>query len=221
MELKKESEKSKTKYFFPTEKGKLTDEKLREFFNSVINVKYTAQMEDGLDKIAEAKEDNIEYLKNFYNEFQPLVDTAYEKMEKKEDERSGNKCPLCGSDLVYKDGKYGRFEACSNYPKCNYIVTEEAGRDCPECGSGLVYRNGRYGRFISCSNYPECKYIEKIAQEKPEEVGRDCPECGKPLLKRKSRYGSYFIGCSGFPKCKYIENIEGEKPSYRRRKKKQ
>ncbi|MBR2577897.1 MAG: type I DNA topoisomerase, partial [Erysipelotrichaceae bacterium] len=220
VELKKESEKSKTKYFFPTDKGKLTDEKLREFFNSVINVKYTAQMEDGLDQIAEAKEDNIEYLKNFYNEFQPLVDTAYEKMEKKEDEKSGNKCPLCGSDLVYKDGKYGRFEACSNYPKCNYIASEEVGRDCPDCGAKLIYRNGRYGRFISCSNYPDCKYIEKIAQEKPEETGRACPECGKPLLKRKSRYGSYFIGCSGFPKCKYIENIEGEKkPRYSRKKK--
>ena len=220
VELRKGSDKSKTKYFFPTEKGILTDEKLREFFNSIINVKYTAQMEDGLDKIAEAKEDNIEYLRHFYDEFQPLVDTAYEKMEKKEDEKSGNKCPLCGSDMVYKDGKYGRFEACSNYPKCSYIVTEEVGRNCPECGSALVYRNGRYGKFISCSKYPDCRYIEKIAQEKPEEVGRECPECGKPLLKRKSRYGTYFIGCSGFPKCKYIENIEGEKPRYTRRKKK-
>lgn len=221
VELKKESEKSKTKYFFPTEQGTLTDEKLKEFFLPVINVKYTANMEDGLDRIAENKENNIEYLKKFYDEFKPLVDNAYTNMEKKEDEKTGQKCPLCGSDLVYKEGKYGKFVACSNYPTCKYVETESVGRDCPECGAPLIYRTGRYGKFISCSKYPECKHIEKIEKEKPEEVGRECPECGKPLLKRKSRYGTYFIGCSAYPKCKYIENIEGEsKPKYTRKKKK-
>ena len=221
VELKKESEKSKTKYFFPTEQGTLTDEKLKEFFLPVINIKYTANMEDGLDKIAENKENNVEYLKKFYDEFKPLVDNAYANMEKKEDEKTGQKCPLCGSDLVYKEGKYGKFVACSNYPTCKYVETESVGRDCPDCGAPLIYRTGRYGKFISCSNYPECKHIEKIEKEKPEEVGRECPECGKPLLKRKSRYGTYFIGCSAYPKCKYIENIEGEsKPKYTRKKKK-
>lgn len=220
VELKKESEKAKTKYFFPTEQGILTDEKLRQFFNDVINVKYTAKMEDGLDKIALEKEDNIKYLRDFYNEFQPLVDLAYQNMEKKQDEKTGNKCPKCGSDLVYKEGKYGKFEACSNYPECTYIAVEEVGRNCPDCGAPLIYRNGRFGKFISCSNYPDCKYIEKIEKEKPEEIGRNCPDCGSPLLKRKSRYGTYFIGCSAYPKCKYIENIEGEKkPRYFKKKK--
>ncbi len=221
VELKKESDNSKTKYFFPTDQGKLTDEKLREYFLPVINVKYTAQMEDGLDKIAENKENNIAYLHEFYDKFQPLVDDAYKNMEKKEDEKTGEKCPTCGSDLVYKEGRYGKFVACSNYPTCKYIETESVGKDCPDCGAPLIYKTGRFGKFISCSNYPECKHIEKIEKEKPEEVGRECPECGKPLLKRKSRYGSYFIGCSGYPKCKYIENIEGEKkPKYTRKKKK-
>ncbi len=221
VELKKDNEKSKTKYFYPTEQGLLTDEKLKEYFNSVINIKYTAQMEDGLDKIAEHKEDNVSYLNDFYNKFKPLVDNAYEKMEKKEDVKTGEKCPLCGSDLVIKEGKYGKFVACSNYPSCKYVESETVGRDCPDCGKPLVYRNGRYGKFISCSNYPECKYIEKIEKEKPVEVGRECPECGSPLLKRKSRYGNYFIGCSAYPKCKYIESIEGEKkPRFTRKKKK-
>ena len=187
----------------------------------VINAKYTAEMEDGLDKIAENKENNIAYLHDFYDKFQPLVDSAYKNMEKKEDEKTGNKCPLCGNDLVYKEGKYGKFVACSNYPNCKYIESESVGRDCPDCGAPLIYKTGRFGKFISCSNYPECKHIEKIEKEKPEEIGRDCPECGQPLLKRKSRYGTYFIGCSAYPKCKYIENIEGEsKPKYTRRKKK-
>ena len=221
VELKKENEKSKTKYFYPTEQGRLTDEKLKEYFSSVINVKYTAEMENRLDKIAEHKQDNITYLHEFYDKFSPLVDDAYKNMEKKEDVKTGEKCPLCGSDLVIKEGKYGKFTACSNYPNCKYIETENVGRDCPNCGSPLIYRTGRYGKFISCSKYPECKYIEKIEKEKPEEVGRECPECGKPLLKRKSRYGNYFIGCSAYPKCKYIESIEGEsKPKTYRRKKK-
>ncbi len=221
VELKKENDSSKTKYFFPTKQGKLTDEKLREYFLPVINVKYTAEMEDGLDKIAENKENNITYLHDFYDKFQPLVDSAYKNMEKKEDEKTGDKCPLCGSDLVYKEGKYGKFVACSNYPNCKYVETESVGRDCPDCGAPLIYKTGRFGKFISCSNYPECKHIEKIEKEKPEEIGRNCPECGQPLLKRKSRYGTYFIGCSAYPKCKYIENIEGEsKPKYTRRKKK-
>ncbi len=220
VELKKASDNSKTKYFFPTEQGRLTDEKLKEFFSSVINTKYTAKMEDGLDKIAEAKEDNVKYLSDFYNDFQPLVDEAYANMEKKQDEKSGNKCPKCGGDLVYKEGRYGKFEACSNYPNCSYIVTEEVGRNCPDCGSPLIYRTGRFGKFISCSNYPTCKYIEKIEKEKPEEVGRNCPDCGSPLLKRKSRYGTYFIGCSAYPKCKYVEKIEGETPKRNYKKKK-
>ena len=221
VELKKDNEKSKTKYFYPTEQGLLTDEKLKEYFNSIINIEYTALMEDGLDKIAEHKEDNIAYLTDFYNKFKPLVDYAYEKMEKKEDVKTGEKCPLCDSDLVIKEGKYGKFVACSNYPTCKYVESETVGRNCPECGKALVYRNGRYGKFISCSNYPECKYIEKIEKEKPVEIGRNCPECNSPLLKRKSRYGNYFIGCSAYPKCKYIESIEGEqKPRYTRKKKK-
>ncbi len=220
VELKKESEKSKTKYFFPTDQGTLTDEKLKEFFSPVINVKYTANMEDGLDKIAENKENNIEYLRKFYDEFKPLVDNAYANMEKKEDEKTGEKCPLCGGDLVYKEGRYGKFVACSNYPTCKYVETENVGKDCPECGAPLIYRTGRFGKFISCSNYPECKHIEKIEKEKPEEIGKECPECGSPLLKRKSRYGTYFIGCSAYPKCKYIENIDGESKPKRTRKKK-
>ena len=220
VELKKENEKSKTKYFYPTEQGLLTDEKLKEYFNSIINIKYTAQMEDGLDKIAEHKEDNVAYLYDFYDKFKPLVDNAYEKMEKKEDVKTGEKCPLCGSDLVIKESRYGKFVACSNYPSCKYVETEEVGKNCPDCGAPLVYRNGRFGKFISCSNYPECKYIEKPEKEKPEEIGRNCPDCGSPLLKRKSRYGNYFIGCSAYPKCKYIENIEGEKkPKFIRKKK--
>lgn len=208
VEYRKESEKSKTKYFFPTEQGVLTDEKLKEFFLSVINIKYTAEMEEGLDEIALDKIDNIKYLKHFYDDFQPLVKNAYEKMEKKEPEKTGRTCPTCGSELVIREGKFGKFVSCSNYPECKYIETEKVERDCPDCGAPLIYRMGRFGKFISCSNYPECKHIEKIEKEKPEELEKVCPDCGSKLLKRKSRFGTYFIGCSNYPKCKYTEKLE-------------
>ena len=177
VELKKATDSGKTKFFFPTEQGVLTDEKLREYFLSVINVKYTAEMEKQLDEIAANRLDSVESLRSFYDAFEPLLDNAYEKMEKKEAEKTGDKCPLCGGDLVYRQGRYGKFISCSNYPDCkykqsirkeNYEEPEPIGRKCPECGAELLKRKSRYGNyFIGCSNYPKCKYIENIEGEEP------------------------------------------------------
>lgn len=175
VELKKASDSGKTKFFFPTEQGIITDEKLREYFLSVINTKYTAQMETKLDEIAENKLDNVEELKKFYDEFQPLVDSAYEKMEKMAPEKTGEICPECGGEIVIKNGRFGKFKSCINYPTCKFhesLVKKEEpeliGRDCPECGKPLLKRKSRYGNyFIGCSGYPSCKYIEAIEGEKP------------------------------------------------------
>ena len=170
VELKKASDSGKTKYFFPTQQGILTDEKLKEYFSDVINVKYTAQMESKLDEIAENKVDNIAELHRFYDDFQPLVKEAYEKMEKLQPEKTGEICPECGGDVVIRNGRYGKFKSCINYPTCTWHESlikkeepEEVGRNCPECGSPLLKRKSRYGNyFIGCSNYPKCKYIENI-----------------------------------------------------------
>lgn len=175
VELKKASDSGKTKFFFPTEQGIITDEKLREYFLSVINTKYTAQMETKLDEIAENKLDNVEELKKFYDEFQPLVDSAYEKMEKMAPEKTGEICPECGGEIVIKNGRFGKFKSCINYPTCKFhesLVKKEEpeliGRNCPECGKPLLKRKSRYGNyFIGCSGYPSCKYIEAIEGEKP------------------------------------------------------
>ncbi len=120
VEYKKASDSGKTKYFFPTEQGILTDEKLREYFLSVINVKYTAKMESELDEIAENKVDSISALHEFYDRFQPLVDSAYEQMEKKQPEKTGEICPVCGGDVVIRNGRYGKFKSCINYPTCKW-----------------------------------------------------------------------------------------------------
>ena len=175
VELKKESPKSKVKYFFPTEQGIITDEKLREYFSSIINVKYTASMESKLDEIADGNADNIAYLRKFYDEFEPLVLNAYDKMEKIEPEKVGETCPECGGDLIYRTSRFGRFIACSNYPECKYSrplvekkkePSEPLGRDCPRCGKPLLKRKSRYGTyFAGCSGYPKCNYMETLDGE--------------------------------------------------------
>ena len=210
--LEKTSETSRTKVFIPTEQGILTDEKLQQYFSSVINVEYTANMEKTLDEIAEGKQDNIAYLHQFYDFFQPLVLDAYDKMPKKELERVGRTCPDCGGELVYRNGRFGKFISCINFPTCKHtenleVPKEAEGQEkvCPKCGAKMVIKRGRYGQFWACSNYPECKTIVPLKEKaKPEPIGEKCPECGHELVRRKSRYGTTFIGCSNYPKCHYI-----------------
>ena len=211
VELKKPSDTSKTKVFFPTEQGELTDTKLQEFFDSIINVTYTAKMETHLDDIANGERDSVQELSNFYGTFEPLLQKAYDEMEKKELESVGKTCPQCGSELVYRNGRFGKFISCIDFPKCRYTESEnneenETDKLCPTCGAKMVRKKGRYGYFIACSNYPECKTIESLkVKEKPKETGENCPECGSVLVERKSRFGTTFVGCSNYPKCRYIK----------------
>ena len=207
------SETSKTKVFVPTEQGILTNTKLQEFFSKIINVAYTADMEKSLDVIAEGEEDYVEFLKNFYGDFEPLVENAYDKMPKQELEKVGRPCPECGGDLVYRNGRYGKFISCINFPKCKYTESDETDipeakeeKSCPNCGAPMKIKRGRFGPFWACSNYPECKTIVSLKEKpKPEPTGEKCPECGGDLVRRKSRYGTWFVGCSNYPKCRYIK----------------
>ena len=209
--LDRQSEGSKTKVFVPTEQGELTDAKLQEFFSSIINVTYTANMEEHLDEIAQGDRNNIEEVRTFYEKFEPLLDEAYEKMEKKELERTGEMCPDCGAELVYRNGRFGRFISCINFPSCRFTKSEQeednaSDEVCPNCGGNMVSKKGRYGAFLACSNYPECKYIKNTKQkEEPKPTGEMCPECGHELVERKSRFGTTFVGCSNYPKCRYIK----------------
>ncbi len=218
--LEKTNETSKTKVFIPSQQGILTNEKLQQYFNTVINVEYTANMEKTLDEIAEGQKEPVSYMHTFYNEFAPLVEDAYEKMPKKELERVGKVCPECGGELVYRNGRFGKFISCINFPTCRYTenneeeLPEEAKEEkiCPNCGAKMIIKKGRYGQFWACSNYPECKTIESLKKkEKPEPTGEMCPECGHELVRRKSRYGKMFIGCSNYPKCHYIKKESKKK----------
>ena len=185
------------KKFVPTKIGIETTDKLQEGFSDIINVEYTANMENDLDEIAEEKQDNINVLKDFYNKFEPMVQDAFKNMEKKEAEQTGEMCPECGSPLVIRTGRYGEFVACSNYPECKYIKKEEVQVaevcNCPKCSGMIVEKKSRKGKvFYGCNNYPKCKtaywYIP---------VNRKCPECGEMLLDKNKK-----IVCSS---CEYEE----------------
>jgi DNA topoisomerase-1 len=200
------------KAFKPTKSGILTNSKLVEFFDSIINVEYTAKMENELDEIAQGNDTYVNAISHFEEKFEPLLETAYEKMPKIEPQKTGEKCPQCGGDLVIRKGRYGEFVACSNYPECKYIkadpnnkIGQESGDICPNCGAPMVYKRGRFGDFIACSNYPECKTILKDKNDKTnQETGETCPKCGSPMVYKKGRFGP-FEACSNYPKCKYIK----------------
>lgn len=172
------SETSRTKVFKPSEQGILTSDSLQDHFSSIINVNYTAEMEERLDKIANGEVDNVESLRNFVDLFYPLLEAADKNMKKLPPEKVGEECPECGGDLVYRNGRYGKFIACSNFPDCRYNRAMDdkkkeepipTGEECPECGHELIKRKNRYGTyFTGCSNFPKCRYIKKEVKKKDE-----------------------------------------------------
>lgn len=185
------------KKFHPTEVGIETTDKLQEFFSNIINVEYTATMEDDLDKIADDEADNIKVLKDFYNDFEPLVKKAFEEMEKKAPKTTGEMCPECGSELVIRKGRYGEFTACSNYPTCKYIKKEEKQVTticvCPKCGGNIIEKKTRRGKvFYGCDKYPKC---DVALWDKP--TGDKCPECQSLLIEKND-----IIKCSN---CDYTK----------------
>jgi DNA topoisomerase-1 len=182
----------KDKKFIPTEQGKLTIEKLDEFFSQIISVDYTARMESILDEISVGDEEQTKIIKEFYESFIPMVDEANKNMEKLAPKTTGEKCPECGHDMVYRSSRYGTFEACGNYPTCKYIKTKETekiepvttGILCPKCGKGeIVERTAKKGKnsgkkFYACNNFPRCKNMLF-----GEPTGEICPKCGGLLIK--------------------------------------
>lgn len=188
------------KKFKPTEIGIEVTDKLQVYFDHIINVEYTANMENDLDKIADGKIIWYKTLSDFYKEFEPAVKKAFDSMEKKEAEKTGEDCPECGSPLVIRKGKYGEFIACSNFPKCKYIKADEKkiveACDCPNCDGKIVEKRSKRGKiFYGCNNYPTCK---TAYWDMP--TGEKCPECGSMLTIKKDT-----IKCSS---CDYKKENE-------------
>ena len=195
------AEKSRTKFFTPTEQGELTTEKLDQYFSSIINVSYTKDMETELDEIAEGKREEVPTLRSFYDKFTPLLEVAYDKMEKIAPEKVGEICPECGGELVYRNSRYGKFISCSNFPQCKYTRSlenkekekpEPTGKMCPECGSELLKRKSRFGTyFLGCSAFPKCRYMEnlegeRIVSKKDKEKSSSTKKTTKKTAAKKS-----------------------------------
>ena len=177
------------KKFIPTEVGIETTDKLQEFFKDIINVEYTKNMEDDLDKIADGNMEWNKLLSLFYQEFEPKVEVAFKNMEKKAPEETGELCPNCGSPLVIKQSKYGKFTACSNYPTCKYIKSSKEEKkvkeiiSCPKCDGKILEKKTKRGKiFYGCSNYPKCDFA---SWDKP--IEEKCPNCNGTLTEKKDK----------------------------------
>jgi DNA topoisomerase-1 len=194
---------------FPTQLGIEVTGLLQPFFPEIMDVEFTAQMEDSLDKIEDGDRAWADTVKEFYTRFEPDLRRAEKEMRNvKVGTETGEACPECGQPLLERWGRFGKFLACSAYPECRYTrdlsgneraADEPTDETCPTCGKPMVIKHGRYGKFIACSGYPECKTTKPIT------LGIACPEPGCPgqLVARRSRRGRVFYGCSAYPTCTF------------------
>lgn len=207
-------------YLIPTDIAYAVIKLLLKQFDEIIDYKFTAQLENDLDSIADGKLTRKKVLDEFWQPFSKDLKIA-EKNIKKEDfqEKTGENCPECKKPLIERFGRYGRFQACSGYPKCKFsqpIVDAENKKEekeiekqtqekCEKCGSEMVLKEGRFGQFLACTKYPKCKFTKAILKK----TGDKCPDCKKgEVIEKKTKRGKVFWGCSNYPKCKWASWVK-------------
>lgn len=187
----------------PTKLGKEVNKILVKNFPDIINVRFTVEMENELDQIAQGENKYVNVLNDFYLPFSEALKHVESNVEK-------IICDKCGGEMIIKIGRFGKYLACSNYPDCKNIKSlkevaaqnqepEYTGEKCEKCGARTVYREGKFGRFIGCERYPDCDYIKNIT------LNVSCPKCKKgEIVERKSRRKKIFYGCSRYPDCDFV-----------------
>jgi DNA topoisomerase-1 len=208
----------------PTDLGYIVTDQLSAHFPRIMDVGFTADVEEQLDQVEQGKSDWVQLLRDFYGPFAESLGRAEEHMGavRLPARETEEKCPQCEKPLLIRVGRHGPFLACSGYPQCRYtrpVAEPNEGsegdasaaptRQCPECGEPLVVRRSRRGPFLGCSGYPKCRHVEPLAggaarrsaKEPPQPTGEACDKCGKPMVMRSGRRGR-FAGCSGYPKCR-------------------
>jgi DNA topoisomerase I len=213
----------KERRFFATDLGMAVTDLLVKHFPKILDLKFTAHMEDELDEISTAKGDMVKVLDEFYYPFQEALKSAETQMERVQIPTS-EVCHVCGAPMVLKFGKTGQFLGCSKYPDCKATrplggqpraEAVESEHVCPKCGKPLLIRENKRGeKFLSCSGYPDCKESFNINEDgKPVpsrvETEHVCEKCGKPMALRQGRRGP-FLGCTGYPKCKNVVDVDSE-----------
>ena len=220
--------------FRPTELGGIVVDLLVESFPRVMDYAFTARMETTLDEIEEGQKNWLEEMRRFYEPFSQWVKEAAAGMRniKAMEEKTEEICERCGSRMVIRWGRFGRFLACTNYPECKgtreltaelkgeHATDEDVGAPaeaeatpCENCGRPMVMKRGRFGPFLGCSGYPECKTIRKLspaeaasARPAPQPTDEVCEKCGSPMVLREGRFGR-FLSCSTYPACKHLKPI--------------
>ncbi|MEG6591080.1 type I DNA topoisomerase [Paenibacillus barengoltzii] len=193
------------KKFVPTELGELLIEQTEQFFPEILDVEFTAHMEEDLDHVEEGSEDWVRVLSEFYKSFEKRLRVAEEEMKEVEieDEVSDEICEKCGRPMVYKLGRFGKFLACSGFPECRNTkpIVKDIGVTCPKCKEGhVVERRSKKGRvFYGCDRYPECDFV---SWDKPSP--KPCPKCGSMLVEKRNKQGGK-LQCTS---CDYVEAIE-------------
>jgi DNA topoisomerase-1 len=206
----------KERRFFATDLGMAVTDYLVENFPKILDVKFTAHMEDELDDIVTGKEEMVKVLDEFYYPFQDALKAAEAKTGRVS-MATDEKCPECGKPMAIKFGRTGRFLGCTGYPDCKATRplngeagprAEDTAHTCPECGKTLRRKEGKRGPFLYCSGYPKCKAIFDVDEQgnpvpraAVQETEHACPKCGKPMILRQGARGP-FLGCSGYPKCR-------------------
>ena len=193
---KREYVKKDKKYLVPNDISYTLIDFLVKYFPDIMDIKFTARMEDKLDDVGSGENDWHKLIGDFYAPFEKQLEKS---------KITDVICEKCGANMIINTGKYGNYYACSNYPECKNIKpvnvktaipTEEL---CPKCGGIVVEREGKFGKFLACSNYPKCKYTVSLAS-----FAGVCPTCGSPTKKMTSRGGKVFYGCSTYPTCKFM-----------------
>ena len=207
------------KQIIPTEMAFTVTETLEKNFANIVDINFTARMEEKLDKVAEDGEDWEKLLSDFYGRFMKQIEEGKQNIVSlKLAKPLGRECPKCGEELLLRSGRFGNFVACSGFPKCKY--TEQVDEDgnkvekkeetsdeiCDKCGKEMIVKTGRNGQFLACSGYPDCKNTKSIqVEEKVSET--PCPDCGGKLSLKNSRRGPFW-GCENYPDCKFISKFE-------------
>ena len=199
----------------PTELGLRVNALLNEHFPDIVNLGFTAEMEQEFDEISRGEREWVPVIREFYDPFQEALDKASEAIP---DEASGLVCEKCGEPMTVKAGRNGRFLSCSGYPKCKNAKPlpgqepEETDIFCEKCERPMVIKVGRYGKFLSCTGYPECKNARPLPgdeREQPEETDEVCEKCESPMVIRSGRRGK-FLACTAYPKCKNTRPLPGD-----------
>lgn len=201
------------KQLVPEEIAERVIEVLEVHFNEIVDSHFSANMEEKLDNIADKGEDWQKVLNDFYIPFMQQITEGKETIKsQKVTIPTGEQCPLCGSELVKKNSRYGEFVGCSAFPKCRYIKKDEPENTedlgvCEKCGKPMVKKMSRNGAFLACSGYPECKNAKPLNLSAKESTPKaiidiPCPLCGGEIIQRMGRFG-VFYSCANYPKCKF------------------